>query len=244
MGIVPDFSNCKEFITSFRNLGENIHSHYLVQKIISFCFYVNYYVQTGYDYLYSHAVDFYYSHVNTNYETVSVFTNNDNIDTLIYSNHKTCTYRTIMSNRMSLKQYKMMNEKTREFIDTILDLRNPVLSAMMTITNSELNFEKSFEINKILDPFLFPSNVIDGNPEFVSFLIHEYVKEQKGNNNDEMLCPVIKNANNISDYQIDISYMTLNDVGLITIPCVQKNSWTLTVDNNNVVFLEIKEKED
>lgn len=251
MGLFPTFPVCEEILNRAQLFYSAVLNHRITQMLLPHLLFINYYIQTKYEYARNTTVELYYTYIDTEYENLRVFEYeklNNEINCLYYSNHKLGKYVTLKSNTQSFKNCTLKNQETVDFITNCINIRNPILSAIITIKSKEGDFETSFEVNKFLEPFLFTDNTIRGSPEFVFYLIHENIERSiKSNDMKEpslKLCHALQNNKELKDYNIDMTYMSLSDVGVVTIPNIQERNWSLTVAEDNNVVLELNDNEE
>jgi hypothetical protein len=250
MGLFPMFPICEAIINRAQLFSSVLFKYPITKKIIHPFLFISYYIQSSYESVKDNAVKLYYTYVDTNYEDLRVYEFDkfiNNIHCLFYSNHRHNTYLTLKSNTQSFKNMDLQQEETQTFINNHINLRNPLLSAIVTIKSKEGDFETSVEVNNLLKPFLFQGNTILGSPAFVYYLIHENV--ERGIKNDDVkkstieLCDALHNDKELKDYNIDMTYMSLCDVGVITIPNIQDSYWSMSVRDDNTVILELNDTE-
>ena len=248
MGLFPTFPICEELVSRAQSFYSSVLNHRITQQLIPHLLFINYYIQTTYEYVRTTAIELYYTYVNTQYEKIQTYEFDNKISCLYYSNHKHGKYLTLKSNTQSFNKITLQDEETRSFINRCIALRNPLLSAIITIKSKDDDFETSIEVNNLLSPFLFPGNTIQGSPSFVFYLIHKNV--ERGIKNADVkksaieLCDALQNDKELKDYHINMTYISLNDVGVVTIPNIHENFWSLLVNDDNNVILELKEHED
>ena len=248
MGLFPNFPICDEIINISQSFYSNVINHRITQKLIPYLLVVNHYIQTTYNYIRANTIELYYTYIDKNYESLSVYDFDkfgNEISCLCYSNHRYEQYLSLKSNTISFKNHMLQNEDTRNYIKEQMSLQNPMLSAIITIKSRDNDFETSLEVNKLLEPFLFSGNIIQGSPAFVFYLIHENIeygfKNDNVNKNCFELCHALQNDKELSDYHIDMTYMSLNDVGIVTIPNIQERFWSISVTPNNDLILELND---
>lgn len=250
MGLFPTFPICEEILNRAQSFYSTVLNHRVTQQLLPHLLFVNYYIQTTYEYLRGTAVELYYTYINTEYENLRVYNFNkfnNEINCLYYSNHRLEKYLTLKSNSQSFEKCTLKNQDTRDFIANCINIRNPILSAIITIKSKEGDFETSFEVNKLLEPFLFTDNTILGSPSLVFYLIHKNVehsiKRDDVKKSAMELCDAFQNGKELKDYNIDMSYMSLSDIGIVTIPNIQERTWSLYVTEDNELVLELNDNE-
>ena len=247
MGIIPGFALCEDICGRAERFFTRVHNHPIIRYILSGLLFINYYAQQGYKYIHTFGKELYYRHIDTNFETLYVTDEEEygeEISTLYYSNHKTDKFVTIKSNSMTLKNYTQDDDIARNFINSVAHYKNPILSAILSIKDNITTNEYSLEVNKILEPFLFTGNTINGTREFLLYLIHTYYKKYKPNEIAEDGCIALEDETKLNDFSISLTYITLTDNGVITIPELTTSEWTMKLTDNNKVELIIKQKED
>ena len=246
MGIVHRFGLCSDIFQCAKSFFVTIQSHPVTQYIISGIMFINYYTQHFYQKANIYGRELYYNYVDTSatYENLSIQKREEHdveIDTMYYSNFKTNQYLMLKSNTFTFTDHSIQDTVTKEFLQTMFQYKNPILSAILAIKDTLNNREFSIEVNKILEPFIFPGNTINGNKNFLLYLIHSYYNK---NNDKSETCIALEDVDNLKDFSISLSYITFNEVGLTTIPEMCNTEWKLSITNENKVNLEIYENNE
>jgi hypothetical protein len=145
---------------------------------------------------------------------------------------------------MTFKDHSLNDDVTRDFINLMVNRKNPMLSAILSIKDNILNKEYSFEVNKILEPFLFNGNTIKGTKEFLLYLIHTYYANLENDELETNGCIALEDNGRYGDFSVSLTYITLDDSGIMTIPEMTTSDWTMELTDNNHIELTIKQKED
>lgn len=247
MGIIPGFALCEDICGRAERFFTQVYNHPVTQYIVSGLLFINYYAQQGYNYIYTIGREQYYKHVDDRFENLKLYDkeeHGEDISTLYYSNHKTNEYVTLKSNSMTFKDHSLDDNVTREFINSVIHHKNPILSAILSIKDNVTNKEYSLEVNKILEPFIFRGNTIYGNKQFLLYLIHAYYDNLQNNEVETEGCVALEDSGRYSDFSCSLTYITLDDKGVMTIPEMTTTEWTMELTDTNHIELDIKQKED
>jgi len=247
MGIIPGFALCEDICGRAERFFTQVQNHPVTQYIVSGLLFINYYAQQGYTYMYTISRELYYKHLDDRYENLRLSDREEygeEISTLNYSNHKTNEYVTLKSNSMTFKEHALNDDVTRDFISSTIHRKNPILSAILSIKDNVLDKEYSLEVNKILEPFLFSGNTIHGTKQFLLYLIHVYYDNLQNDEVELDSCIALEDSGRYSDFSCSLTYITLDDSGVMTIPEMTTTEWTMKLTDTNNIELTIKQKED
>ena len=243
MGIVPGFGLCEDICRRTERFFMTMKSHPVTKYIISGLMFINYYTQDFYQKANIYGRELYYKYIDTKYEVLSIRKAEEHgieIDTMYYSNYKTDQYLTLKSNTFTFTEHSLQDPVTKKFLSDMLEYRNPMLSAILAIKDKVNNNEFSIEVNKILEPFMFPGNTILGSKHFLVYLIHTYYTMFDKNNDDSKTCIALENIENLKDFSISLTYITLDEVGITTIPEMCDTKWKLSITDENKISLELE----
>jgi len=243
MGIVPGFALCEDICQCAERFFMRIQSHHMTQYIISGLMFINYYTQDFYQKANIYGRELYYKYIDTEYENLSIRKAEEHgieVDTMYYSNYKTDQYLTLKSNSFTFTEHSLQDPVTKQFLSGMLEYRNPLLSAILAIKDKVNNNEFSIEVNKILEPFMFPGNTIFGSKNFLVYLIHTYYSKFNKNNDDSKTCIALEKIENLKDFSISLTYITLDAVGITTIPEMCDTKWKLSITDEKKVSLELE----
>ena len=72
------------------------------------------------------------------------------------------------------------------------------------------------------------------------YLIHTYYSAFDKNNDDSKKCIALEKIENLKDFSISLTYITLDEAGLTTIPEMCDTKWKLSITDENKVQLELE----
>lgn len=243
MGIIPRFALCEDICMIAERFFEQIQGHPIVKYIVSGLLFVNYYAHNAYHTANIYTRDLYYKYIDLNYEELSIAKSEKygtNIDTMNYSNFKTDQHIMLKSNTLTFTEHYLQNAITKELLQTMVQYKNPLLSAILSIKDKVNDVEYSLEVNNILKPFMFPGNTINGNRGFLMYLIHTYYNRIDSCKNKATKCIALENFDSLNNFSVSLTYITLDDAGLTTIPELCDTEWKLLVTEENKIKLEIE----
>ena len=145
----------------------------------------------------------------------------------------------LKSNTFTFTDHSIQDAITKQFLYKMLEYKNPILSAILSIKDKVNNDEISIEVNKVLEPFIFPGNTIVGDCNFLLYLIHSYYSTFEEDKDQTQTCIALENIENLKDFSISLTYITLDEVGLTTIPEMCDTKWKLSITDENKVQLEL-----
>ena len=153
MGIAHGFGLCSDIFQCAKSFFVRIQSHPVTQYIISGIMFINYYTQHFYQKANIYGRELYYNYVDTSatYENLSIQKREEHdveIDTMYYSNFKTNQYLMLKSNTFTFTDHSIQDTVTKEFLQTMFQYKNPILSAILAIKDTINNREFSIEVNK------------------------------------------------------------------------------------------------
>lgn len=237
MGIVTDIPICRDLLSRATSLFNTISNHTITKNIITFALFLNFHVQELANYLYKFGREIYYTHIDTDYESLNIKDTNKNdqsINIMYYSNYKTNQYAMFKSNTMTFEEHSLEDPVTRDFINSELIVKNPLISSILTIKDEDNEKEFTLEVNKLLEPFIFKGNRIEGNINFISYLINEYIKEDITNNNNYQV-----DLNSLNNFNGSLTYITLDTDGIETINDLKNSEWLLHVTDDYKIEVEL-----
>ena len=129
-------------IPHLHNVIETMKGYYnkVCNYTITFVMYLNYYIQHSYSYMYEALTEVYYTHIDTDYEVFKVHNttqNSTDINILSYTNFKTSSHVTIKSNTITFEEHELSLQNTKDLLHKVINRANPLLSAIITISNKE-----------------------------------------------------------------------------------------------------------